>query len=547
MDFKQLIEMIFGVLGGLGLFLLGMKQMSEGMQAIAGEKLRTLIGKVTNNRYVACGVGALVTGLIQSSSVTSVMVIGMVNAGLMTLRQSIGVIMGADIGTTITAWLIALKIADYGLPILGLSALVFLFAKNDRIRYSAMMLLGLGMVFFGLEIMKMTIQPLRSNAAFIGLLAQFEPNTYWGVMKCVGVGALVTAVIQSSSATVGITIALAATGTISFETSIALVLGENIGTTITAFLASLGMSATAKRTAYSHILIKIIGVSIVIPFFFQYLKLLHIIMPDSLPIATRIATAHSLFNIMMVSVLILLIKYIAQIILFIFPEKEKKEKPHLTSLNASFYDAPAFAVQQSYNQILRMGYGNQKMMTQLREFLESDSDIKKLHKKIIKREIAFDIIQKEIVEFISALLGGTLSHNLTTEARNQLRMADEYESVSDYIVVILKLSYKMKKEPVTFSSSGKKEILLLHDKLADYSQRVIEAVDNRDAMILSKVSPLGIEITGLLKSFKCSHLKRVSDEKISPFKTLIFMDMLNAYRRLLDHEFNIAEAIAGEK
>ena len=547
MDFKQLIEMIFGVVGGLGLFLLGMKQMSEGMQAIAGEKLRLLIGKVTNNRYVACGVGALVTGLIQSSSVTSVMVIGMVNAGLMTLQQSIGVIMGADIGTTITAWLIALKIADYGLAILGVSALVFLFSKNDRIRYSAMMLLGLGMVFFGLEIMKSTIQPLKSNPGFIGLLAQFEPNNYWSVIKCVGIGAFVTAIIQSSSATVGITIALAITGTISFETSIALVLGENIGTTITAFLASLGMTAKAKRTAYSHILIKIIGVTIMIPFFFKYLELLRIIMPDTLPIATRIATAHSLFNILMVSVLILFIKYIARMILFLFPEKEKKEKSHLTPLHTAIYDAPAIAVQQSYNQILRMGYGNQKMLGQLREFLESEADNKKLRKKIVRREIAFDIIQKEIVEFISELLGGTLSHKLTTEARKQLRMADEYESVSDYIVVILKLSGKMKKDSIVFSDTEKDEFLKLHDKLADYSQQVIEAVHHRDSTILAKVTPIGAEIKDLLKMYKCRHLKRVSDEKVSPFKTLIYMDMLSAYWRLLDHEFNIAEAIAGEK
>lgn len=240
MDAQLIIEMLIKAIGGLGIFLLGMKQMSEGMQAMAGDKLRDLIRKVTDNRLMATGIGASITALIQSSSVTTVMAVGMVNAGVMTLQQSIGVILGADIGTTITAWIVSLKLAEYGLPLLGISAFIYLFARSDRTKYIATFALGLGMIFFGLEIIKSGFYHLRSSEDFISLMSRFSPVTFLGLIKCVLVGAFVTAVIQSSSATVAITITLAQTGIIDYQTAVALVLGENIGTTITAYLSSLG-------------------------------------------------------------------------------------------------------------------------------------------------------------------------------------------------------------------------------------------------------------------------------------------------------------------
>lgn len=249
METGLIVKMVFGITGGLGIFLLGMKNMSEGMQAVAGERMRKLINAVTNNRIVACGVGIAVTSLIQSSSVTSVMVLGMVNAGLMNLTQAIGVILGADIGTTITGWILVLEVARYGMPIIGLSSFFFLFSKRDSVRYTAMLILGLGMVFFGLQLMKEGFYPLREMPGFIVWFSKFTPTSYFGVLRCCIIGAMVTALIQSSSATLGITMGLVGTGVINFETAAALVLGENIGTTITACLASIGGSTNAKRTA----------------------------------------------------------------------------------------------------------------------------------------------------------------------------------------------------------------------------------------------------------------------------------------------------------
>ena len=215
--------MFFMVLGGLGIFLLGMHNMSNGMQAIAGNKMRQLINAVTNNRIMAVTVGFFVTAIIQSSSVTSVMVVGFVNAELMTLTQALGVILGADIGTTVTGWILVLKIGKYGLPILGAAGLVYLFSKNDRTHYIAMMFMGIGMVFFGLELMKNGFKPIRSEPEFLALFSAFSPDTLGGLLLCAATGAIVTAIIQSSSAAVGIVMGMAVTGVLNFDASVALV------------------------------------------------------------------------------------------------------------------------------------------------------------------------------------------------------------------------------------------------------------------------------------------------------------------------------------
>ena len=547
MHAEQLIEMLIQAIGGLGIFLLGMKHMSDGMQAIAGERLRILIGKVTNNRFMACGVGATITGLIQSSSVTTVMVVGMVNAGVMTLRQAIGVIMGADIGTTITAWIIALKIAEYGLPILGFSAFVFLFATKDRIRYTAMLFLGLGMIFFGLQLMKGGFEPLRDMPEFLALLSKFEPVSYWGLLKCILVGAVITAIIQSSSATVAITITLALTSVINYETAVALVLGENIGTTITAFLASLGTSTNARRAAYAHISIKVLGVILMIPLFYQYIWILHTILPDTMNIAGRIAFAHTGFNIIIVSLFIPFINSFEKLVKLISPGKMHEEKPRLTFLDVRMYETPILALQQSYDEIIRMAQGINEMFDWLKICISNGKKDKSIEKKIFLREQVFDQIQKELVEFISKIMSRNLPPNAIIEARGQLRMADEYESLSDYIVNILKMTLRLKNNEMELTKKGKKEIIDLHDSTAKYLNMINNALAVGNDEILSKALSDGDALKHKVRTIRSNHMNRLAAEQATALMSLVFMDMLNAYRRLKDHALNIAEVIAGEK
>ena len=547
MDLNLLTDILIYGIGGLGIFLFGMKQLSEGMQTVAGTRLRKLIGMVTENRIVACMVGISVTGLIQSSSVTSVMVVGMVNAGLMTLRQATGVIMGTNIGTTVTAWLVALNITDYGLPIFGLSIFFFLFSKNERIRYTAMIFVGLGMVFYGLELMKTGMKPLRNLPEFASLMLTFQPSDLLGLLKCILGAALFTAIIQSSSATIAITITLATTGVISFETAAALVLGENIGTTITAFLASLGTNTTARRAAFSHILFNLTGVVIMIPLFKWYIMLLSVMLPEHLPVASRIAFSHTFFNGFVLILLLPVLTPFTRFVEWIVPGKKVKEKSHLTHLDIRLYDTPAFAIQQSYLEILLMSTNIQKMMDWLKTVIAGDEQQKMLEDKLFHREKIFDIIQKEIVEFIDRMMTGTLSHDITSEARIQLRMADEFESVSDDIVSILKLRCRMRNTQIAFNETGRQELLGLHDDVNSFLLMLDGALRSRNLDAVTKIKTQGSQITHLAKDIRTNHLDRLERKQTSPLLSLIFLDMLNGYRRIKDHGINIAEALAGEK
>jgi len=567
MDVQKIVEILFVVIGGLGVFLLGMKFMSEGMQAVAGERLRKLIGAVTNNRFLACGVGTAVTSIIQSSSVTTVMVVGMVNAGIMTLKQAIGVIFGANIGTTITGWILTVKIDKYGLPLLGVAALFYLFSRRDRIRFTAMFFLGLGMVFFGLELMKEGFSPVKDMPQFVEWFHRFEPVNYFGVMKCVLVGAALTAIVQSSSATLGITMALAFSGIINFKTGAALVLGENIGTTITAFLASLGTTTNARRAAYAHMLFNVLGVLWITPIFQPYTQSVawfvehfqqgHL--PDEAVYVDNavtypytqaaIAATHTGFNILNTLLFLPFVGLLARVLRHIVPDKTAPETPRLTYLDMRLFDTPSIALEQSWKEVLRMGQTCRTMMDTLRDILDADQIDSEKANSIFQKENDMDMVQKEIVEFLGDVMAGNISHEAVEESRRQVRMADEFESISDYVTAILKLRLKIRDGQLRITPEGKQDLLKLHDMTASYIDLINKAAyaDGVQLEFFSEAKTKGTAITVTMKECRSRHLVRVGQGVATPLKSLIFTDMLTSYRRIKDHAFNIAEVLAGEK
>ena len=561
MDWEKFGEMGVMLIGGLGIFLLGMKNMSEGMQAVAGDRLRRMINAITNNRLMACGVGTGITCLIQSSSITTVMVVGMVNAGLMTLVQAIGVILGANIGTTITGWILVLKVGKYGLPIIGISALFYLFSKRDKLRFTASIFLGLGMVFYGLQLMKEGFAPLQDLPEFIKWFHRFTPETYFGVIKCCLVGALLTAVVQSSSATLGITIGLAATGVIEFETGAALVLGENIGTTITAYLASLGTSINAKRAAYAHMFVNLIGVAIITSLFFPYMELVKHIVGVNMTATTAdtdgvmvyaaatqgIAVTHTVFNVANAILFLPLIGLLSKLLCRIVPEKAIPQEPHLTFLDIRMLDTPALGIQQSEREIFKMADDTERMLSPLRGVLATQKPDSEREGFVFASEQKLDIIQKEIMEFLSNMMAGNISHEVMDSGRQHLRMADEYESISDYIMSIMKLNLKMRDAEQTMSDEGLRDILKLHDSVADYIIMINRALKVHDGDVLVTARSRGNDITHLMKDCRTRHLERVGTGAATPLKSLIYTDILNAYRRIKDHALNIAEVLGGEK
>ncbi len=544
----NIIQTISKGIGGLCLFLLGMKYLSDGIQAVAGDKMRKMIALVTDNRFAACGAGLVVTTIIQSSSVTTVMLIGLVNAGVMTLQQSIGVILGADIGTTVTAWIVAINITEYGLLITAVSGFSYLFSRNERNRFIAMLIMGLGLVFYGLFLMGEGVAPLKEHEGFKYLLASFSPTSFWGVIKCVLIGALVTAIIQSSSATVAITITLARAGAIDFDTSVALVLGQNIGTTITAFLASLGTSVQARRVAYAHIAIKILAVLLTIPFFFMYLKLLGLIIHPKAEIATRIALSHTIFNVLLVIAFIPFIQYLKRFLEYAFVDQEPSKVRALVKLDKRLVETPVVAIEQSRREVIRMGEVLGSMMNTLQELISGTTENRKEKiETLFNQEEYLDRMQQELVVFLTALLSQGLISKIAKETQEQIKRADEYESASDYVVVILKLLLRLENAKTALDEEEVKDILELHDSVYEYYKFIFKAFCEDKPGIIVSARSRGEAITHQFRQMRSRHLAKLSETPLDPLICTVYPDILSGYRRMKEHLLTSAEAEMDDK
>ena len=554
-----MFEMTTTLIGGLGIFLLGMKYMSQGLQSIAGASLRRLIGAVTNNRILATMVGFLVTVLVQSSSVTTVMTVGFVNGGLMSLTQAIGVIMGANIGTTVTGWILVLKIGKYGLPILGVAAFVYLFAKNEKLRYTALAIMGVGMVFFGLQLMKEACKFLKDLPEFQAWFLHFQADTFLGLYQCMLVGCILTVLVQSSSATLGITISLAVTGLIPFETAAALVLGENIGTTVTALLASLGTTTNARRAAYFHVLFNISGVIWISTIFFWYVKFIptlidvdvtrevivngEVTFPEA---AKAIAATHSVFNILNTLVFLPFAGKIATLLTQLVKDKPE-EISHLTSLDIRILETPVLAIEQSRGEVLKMGLLCDEMIQMLHRILSQETPDPAEVETLFRYEEELDRMQDEITHYITHLLAMDLSQEVIAEGRCQLRMADEYESISDYLQRIAKFRLKLKKQKRRFDDAHNDSLLSVLGMVEAQLHQVTEAYEHDNRDIVSATVHAGDDIKNKVKSLQKAHLDYLSKEKVDPYINVSYTSTLNAMRRVRDHIVNLAEALAGEK
>lgn len=552
--------MLFDLIGGLGLFLLGMKSMSDGMQAIAGAGLRRLIGSITQNRFLASGVGTLVTCIVQSSSITTVMVVGFVNSGLMELSQAIGVIMGANIGTTITGWILVLDIGKYGLPIAGSAIFVYLFSKGDRWRYGALAVMGIGLVFFGLELMKDACAIVKKLPEFEAWIRAFEANSALGVAKCIIVGCILTMIVQSSSAMLGITISLASQGIISYETAVALVLGENIGTTITAMLASIGANTNARRAAYFHTLFNLGGVLWISILFRGYVVFIPWLLGidanksevvdgvETFPhITAAIAASHSCFNILNTFMFFPWVRIMERLLKSIVPDGKSEEVTHLTDLDVRMLETPSMAIEQSRREIRKMGSICTEMLRWLVELMQQDRPDKSLADRLKHQEQVLDGMQDEVAAFVTNLLSGNVPHALAEEGRGQLRMADEYESISDYIADLDKFDRKLRRDGHRFTESQRTGLAELNRLVTGYVMAVNEALEKNSLTVLTDTEPAAKRIRMEIKQQRRRHLEELSGGQVSPNVMVAFLASLNAYARVRDHAHNIAETLSGEK
>jgi phosphate:Na+ symporter len=443
--------------------------------------------------------------------------------------------------------------------LLGSSAFVYLFSKGDRWRYWAMSLMGVGMIFFGLELMKDACAIIKETPGFEDWFQVFQATSYWGVLKCAFAGCVLTTLVQSSSATLGITISLAFQGVIPYETAAALVLGENIGTTITAFLASLGATTNARRAAYFHVIFNVVGVFWITLIFSWYIEFIQWLVGGDVAKAVvengtttypgttaAIAATHTIFNVANTLLFLPLLPLFVNLLNRVVPSKEFKEKPKLTDLDIRILETPSLAIEQSRREIEKMGVSCEKMLEWLSQLRQQDEPDRALADRLKRREQVLDSMQDEIAAFITHLLSGNVPHSAADEARRQLRLADEYESISDYIANLDKFDRKLRRDGCRFSPEQRQDLEELHGLVTKYLKEIHAALVAGNRNVLTESKATSQRVRTEIKKLRRKHMDELSTAKLAPQVSVAYLATLNAYSRIRDHLHSVAETIAGE-
>ncbi|MDP1561363.1 MAG: Na/Pi cotransporter family protein [Pirellulaceae bacterium] len=558
----QVFLILIKVVAGLGVFMLGMKYLSEGVQSVAGPGLRRMIGQVTDNRFLATGTGTLFTLLVQSSSIATVIMVGLINAGVLQLRQAVGFIMGANIGTTITGWILMFKVGEYGLPVLGVAALVYVFSSRDRVRFIAMAVMGLGMVFFGLQLMKDGVAPLKKMEGINEILNTLQADTYFGILFCVMLGCLLTFLVQSSSAALGILIAAASEGLISFPAAAAFILGENIGTTITVVIASIGATTNARRAALAHVLFNIIGVAwavLVFPFGILLIawsiQSVHGVDPMTmtydgfadkvkygLVITAAIATVHTSFNLTNTTLFLGFVPQFARLLEWLIPDRSKPEVPRLIYLTAGSVESPSIGIEQSRREMVIMFQRVVKLMQRLRDYGFAGQMNDELLLQIRNDEEILDKIEHEIVVFLNRTLQSTVSSDVVVEGQCQLTLAHELESIGDHLANIAKDFERLQTQGLEFSAEQLDELRGLHDEIFEFLSKVVKGYEQRSGRDSGLGKPQSRAIIARINELRSKQMQRVVETNVSPALTLAFTGILTHYRRIRGHVVNSLKA-----
>lgn len=566
-------EIAFQSIGGLGLFLMGMKIMSEGMQKTAGNGLKKTLNFLTSNRFMAIAVGFFVTAIIQSSSATTVMVVGFVNATLMTLKQAIGVILGANIGTTVTGWIVAFKIVKYSMPIIGLGVFIKFFAKSEKWKYIGEVIFGFGILFLGMQTMKMGFAPLRNDQGFIDFFTKVDGLGYSSILLGVIIGALTTFVVQSSSATLGITIALASQGLLNFEGAVSLLLGQNIGTTITAILASLGGNYQAKRAAIAHTLFNVLGVIIALVLFYPFVKIVELLLPGDSNfiiqtgeqikefgtaigtkpyISSHIALAHTMFNIINVIIFIPLVSVLAKIcekLIKVPKTKFKKKGVEFAHIDFDLIKTPSIGIVETEKELLVMAKRVSKTALIVQEIIKNNNNQTKLYDKIYKGEKLIDEYQHSIAEFLISLSSSSLSTDNATNVGNYLTFSHNLEKYADHLEHMTILFEKMDRNTVILQEVEKKTILEIFNENNVFFENSLSAfTENVDATtFMNRSQVINRRIKKLIKDAKLSHFERLRDKNYKKDTAIYFVDILNYLDGMRSQAYNISEITTGTK
>ncbi|MBK8206678.1 MAG: Na/Pi cotransporter family protein [Planctomycetes bacterium] len=570
MDASAWFTLAYTVLGGLAVFLFGMKILSESLQALASEFIRKLISWLTNNRVIAMGVGVVLTTIVQSSSVTTVMLVGFINAGLMNLTQAVGVILGANIGTTLTGWIIAIKVGKYGLLLAGVGFVPTFFAKKTKWKSVGRIMIALGLIFLGLEFMSGGFKPLSATNDFRDAMAYFTADSIFSILACVVIGCLLTFVVQSSSAMLAITMSLAATGQIEYQTAAALVLGENIGTTVTMHLAAMGGTLDAKRASWAHIMFNVIGVSYMVllfPWYTQFVTWFVESTPDAVStlfsvhgegtaahvdplIMMKIAAGHSLFNITNNLLFLPLLPLLVKFVVWLKPDKGKTSKKRLKLSGDLSKISPELALEEAEGELRLMREVVVEAMEKSMAYARLKQDDEAIFKRVDHLEQVTDNIQMEVTLFITDVLQLPMTAEQAKRAYALIRISDEMESVADYCQNLAKYRARMFRDGLKLSDAANRELDTVMKLVEEFTRAGMEFVvthheaDMHDEDVRALVR-MADAINIAADKVRDSHLSRVKEGSCEPLAGMVFSDMVVALRRMKNHTVNVIDARIG--
>ena len=536
-------EMIFQFIGGLGVFLFGIKFMGDGLQKSAGDRLRDLLDKYTTNPLMGILTGVLVTVLIQSSSGTTVITVGLVSAGFMTLRQAIGVIMGANIGTTVTAFIIGIDVGEYALPIIFVGAILLFFFKNEKIHNIGQVIFGFGFLFFGLELMSSGMKPLRSFEWFLDLTVNLSENSILGLI----VGTVFTLIVQSSSATIGILQGLFGEGLIDLDGALPVLFGDNIGTTITAVLASIGASVTAKRAASVHVLFNLIGATIFMILLVPFTALISWFQTTlGLNPEMTIAFAHGTFNITNTIIMFPFIGAYAWLVTKLIPGEDAAIDFKPKHLDPLLMDkAPAIALGQAKQEILRMGRFAVSGLEESKNYLMTYD--KSSLNQATQIEEALNNLDHKITDYLVKVSASSLSEHESDEHSILMHTINDFERIGDHFENILELVDYQLSNKVTLTEEALSDLNEMFTIAIQAVKEALEAFENMDKEAAYKVVEHEQTLDKMERKLRKQHVLRLNSGTCTPQAGLVFVDVLSNLERVGDHSKNIAETLIGEQ
>ena len=529
------IKIIIQLMGGLGLFIYGMKLMGDGLENAAGEGLKSILEKVTSNRLMGVGIGAIVTAVIQSSSATTVMVVGFVNAGLMSLAQAAGVIMGANIGTTITAQLVAFKLDQIAPLFVFIGAIMVLFSRAKKRREIGNIILGFGILFTGMGIMSGAMKPLANSPIFSDMLVAIGDNWFIGIIA----GAAITALLQSSSATTGILIALATTGTIDIHLALPIVFGCNIGTCVTAIIASIGTNKTAHKAALLHLIFNIVGTVLFLPFLGAIAEFVSYTSAGD--VSRQIANAHTVFNVANTIILLPFTKYIIMFINKVIPGEDEIEKAGPKYIDDRVLETPVIAAGQVIKETIRMANkAKENVELSMKAFVNNDEA---LIKKVYENEKIINILEESITTYLVKLAKCELSDKEKGIVASTFHIVIDIERIGDHADNIADLAADKINKKLQYSKEAIGELYEVYNSTIEALNISIDCYVNRDIDKARSIVVIEDRIDAYQRNYREKHIERLYEGKCNAFAGAIFLDLISAFERIGDHSTTIAESV----